>query len=203
MRLVELLIITMVVGVGVGRVCAQDAPIEDLAGYYGFEEIEIVKLDWGILGLTIADFNGDGRNDIAIVNNRKAKIEVLIQKEALGPGRTQVAVDANDVDINELTPPTRFDDQAIAVPEKVYSLVCGDLNSDGLADLAFYGEPKGLYVILQKAGEAEADKPKQLSWRTRKKIKIDDGLAIPRALVCADLNSDGADDLVLAGSDGI
>ncbi|HLB73794.1 MAG TPA: VCBS repeat-containing protein [Sedimentisphaerales bacterium] len=203
MRLVTVLIISIVVGVGIGGVYAQDAPIEDLAGYYGFEEIEIVKLDWGILGLNIADFNGDGRNDIAVVNNRKAKIEVLVQKEAIGPGRTQVAVDANDVDINELTPPTRFDDQAIAVPEKVYSLVCGDLNSDGLADLAFYGEPKGLYVILQKAGEAEADKPKQLSWRTRNKIKIDDGLAIPRALVCADLNSDGADDLVLAGSDGI
>lgn len=199
--LVRVLIVS--IAFGVGGVYAQDAAVEDLAGYYGFEEIEIVKLDWGILGLNIADFNGDGRNDIAVVNNRKAKIEVLVQKEAIGPGLTQVAVDANDVDINELIPPTRFDDQSIAIPQKIYSLVCGDLNSDGLADLAFYGEPKGLYVILQKAGEAQGDKPKQLSWRTRKKIKIDDGLAIPRALVCADLNSDGAADLVLAGSDGI
>lgn len=199
----SIIVLIIVVGVGVGGVYAQDAPIEDLAAYYGFEEIEIVKLDWGVSGLRVADFNGDGRNDIAIVNNRKAKIEILVQKEAVGPGETAVAVDANDVDINEITPPTRFDNQAIAVPQKIYSLACGDLNADGLADLAFYGEPKGLYVILQKAGEGEPGKLKKLSWRTRKKIKIDDGLAFPRALVCADLNNDGADDLVLGGSDGI
>ncbi len=201
MWLVRVLIVSIAFGIGVGGVYAQDAAIEDLAGYYGFEEIEIIKLDWGILGLKVVDFNGDGRNDIAIVNNRKAKIEILVQKEAVGPGETAVAVDANDVDINEIIPPTRFDNQAIAVPQKIYSLACGDLNSDGLADLAFYGEPKGLYVILQRGGEA--DKPKQLNWRTRKKIKIDDGLAVPRALVCADLNSDGADDLALAGRDSI
>jgi len=200
-RLVRVLIISIGFGVGMGGVYAQQADIADLAGYYGFEEIEIVKLDWGILGLKVADFNGDGRNDIAIVNNRKAKIEILVQKEAVGPGEMQVAVDANDVDINEIIPLSRFDNQAIAVPQKIYSLACGDLNSDGLADLAFYGEPKGLYVILQRGGEA--DKPKQLNWRTRKKIKIDDGLAVPRALVCADLNSDGADDLALAGRDSI
>jgi len=82
-------------------------------------------------------------------------------------------------------------------------MVCGDLNSDGLRDLAFYGEPQGLYVILQRAGEKESDKPKQLSWRTRKKIRIDDGLLVSRALVCADLNNDGADDLALGGRDGV
>lgn len=202
-RLVKIVIIAVVLSTGGGRMYAGGADIENLADYYGFEEIEIVKLDWGISGLNVADFNADGRNDIAIVNNRKAKIEILIQKEAIGPGETAVAVDANDVDINEIIPPTRFDNQAIAVPQKIYSLVCGDLNSDGLADLAFYGEPKGLYVILQKAGEAKGDKPKSLSWRTRKKIKIDDGLVISRALVCADLNNDGADDLALAGRDSI
>ncbi|GAF76609.1 unnamed protein product, partial [marine sediment metagenome] len=150
-----------------------------------------------------ADFNGDGRSDIAIVNNRKAKIELLIQKEGVGPGETPVVVDPEDVDVNLISPPTRFDKQAVAVSQRVYSFVCGDLNSDGMMDLAFYGEPKGLYVILQKSGEAEADKAKTLSWRTRKKIKIDDGRITPNALVCADLNNDGADDLALAGRDAV
>jgi hypothetical protein len=110
-----------------------------------------------------------------------------------------------------------------------------------MMDLAFYGEPKGLYVILQnpvrdalrQAGEAEAGKPlvsakagndleqnresravagrtlrastelSRMSWRTRKKIELDDGLVAPGALVCADLNNDGADDLALAGRDGV
>ncbi len=182
------------------------------AAYYGFGEIEIVKLDWGIHNLRVVDFNGDGRNDIAIVNNRKARIEILVQKESVGPGEAFVVVDPEDVDVNLLSPPTRFDRQDVAVSQRVYSLVCGDLNSDGMTDLAFYGEPRGLYVILQKAGEGKADtpasdrregKPARLSWRTRKKIKIDDGLPAPNMLVCADLNNDGADDLALAGQDAV
>jgi len=175
----------------------------DLAAYYGFNEIEIIKLDWGIKGLRVADFNGDGRGDIAVVNDRKAKIELLIQKEAVGPGETPVAVDPNDIDINIISPLTRFQKQAVAVSQKVFSFVCGDLDSDGMMDLAFYGEPKGLYVILQKASEAKAGKPQTLNWRTRKKIKIDDGLVTSTVLVCADLNNDGADDLALAGRDGV
>ena len=189
------------------NVNAQQAGLDDISAYYGFGEIEIIKSDWGIKDLTVADFNGDGRNDIAVVNNTKAKIELFIQKEAIGPGETDVAVDLNDVDVNTITPPTRFNKQSIAVSEKVYSLVCGDLNSDGKTDLAFYGEPKGLYVILQKAETTEKDQPvvstKPLSWRTKKRFEIEDGLLTSNILACADLNNDGADDLALAGRDGV
>jgi hypothetical protein len=187
----------------VGGGYGQEGGIADLEGYYGFGEIELVKLDWGILGLEVYDFDGDGLKDIAVVNNRKARIEILLQKDAVGPGEGEIAVDANDVDINELTPPTRFEKQPVAVPQKIYSLACGDLNSDGLADLAFYGEPKGLYVILQRGDEGGADKVSKLNWRTRKRIKIEDGLAVARAFECGDLNNDGAADLALAGRDGI
>jgi hypothetical protein len=173
------------------------------AAYYGFGEMEIIKLDWGIHNLLVADFNGDGRNDMAVVNNRKAKIEILLQKEAVGAGKAEVAVDAQDVDINLLSPATRFDRQSVAVSQMVYSLVCGDLNSDGMMDLAFYGEPKGLYVILQKASEGEKGKSATLNWQARKKIEIDDGLLAPNMLVCADLNNDGRADLALAARDAV
>ena len=212
MRLIKTIIAVVILNIILSSTPAaalrqQDAGAEsfdpnNLATYYGFGEMEIIKLDWGIRGLRAADFNGDGRGDIAVVNDRKAEIELLLQKDSVGPGETPVAVDLNDVDINIITPPTRFRKEAVAVSQKIYSFVCGDLNSDKMMDLAFYGEPKGLYVILQKAGETEAGKPKTLNWQT-KKIKIDDGLANPNALVCADLNNDGADDLALAGRDGI
>jgi hypothetical protein len=200
-RLIKTAIAIIFVSSLFSNVSASQADFNDISAYYGFAEIEIIKLDWGIKDLRVADFNGDGRNDIAVVNNRKAKIELLVQKEAIGPGETEVAVDPGDRDVNIITPPTRFEKHGIAVPQKVYSLVCGDLDSDGMTDLAFYGEPRGLYVILQKTGETETDKPKSLNWRTKKKIKIDDGLLTSNMLVCADLNNDGADDLALAGRD--
>ncbi len=203
MWMVRTIIAVVIAGLLVSNLRAGEMDVNELAGYYGFEDMEVIKLDWGIKALRIADFNGDGRNDIAVVNNRKAKIELLIQKETIGPGETEVVVDPEDVDINAIVPPTRFDKQAVAVSQKVYSFVCGDLNSDGMVDLAFYGDPKGLYVILQKASEAEAGKVRRLNWRTRKKIKIDDGLVTSDVLVCADLNNDGADDLVLAGRNAV
>ena len=213
MQIFRVVIAAFFIGAIFSTADAEQAQVGALSEYYGFEEIEIIKLDWGIKDLRIADFNGDGRNDIVIVNNGKAKIELLLQKEAVGPGETEVAVDPNDIDVNTITPPTRFEKHSIAVSQKVYSLVCGDLNSDGMKDLAFYGEPKGLYVMLQKSNGAETDKPKsslglkrlglKLSWRTIKKFKIDDGLLTSNMLACADLNNDGADDLALAGRDGI
>ena len=190
-------------GMILGNLNAQQAGSDDISEYYGFEEIEIIKLDWGIKDLLVADFNGDGRNDIALTNNGRSRIELLLQKEAVGPGEKGVAIDPADIDINAITPPTRFEQQSIAVSQKLHNLVCGDLNSDGRKDLAYYGEPKGLYVLLQKADEAKPDKPNSPSWPTRKKINIDDGLPTSNALACADLSNDGADDLALAGRDSI
>ena len=205
MRTIKTAIAVILMGVICGNVKAQPAVGQDfnpdLSGYYGFGEMEIIKLDWGIKDLKVADFNGDGRNDIAVVNNIKSRIELLLQKESVGPAEAEVTVDPNEINVNVITPPTRFERQSIALSQKVYSLVCGDLDSDKMTDLAFYGEPRGLYVILQKTADTEANKPKTLIWRTKKKINIDDGLLTSNALVCADLNNDGAADLALAGRD--
>jgi hypothetical protein len=186
---------------GLGRTDPNVDP-NDLSAYYGFTEMEVIKLDWGVQDLEIADLTGDGRNDIVVVNNRRAKIELLIQKEKMEPAETPVAVAAQDVDINQIAPPTRFQRQAVAVSQRIHSMVCGDLNSDGITDLAFYGEPKGLYVMLQK-GREEAVKSGALQWRPRRKISIDDGLTNSNGLVCADLSNDGAADVALAAKDGV
>jgi len=200
-RTIKTAIAVILMGVICGNVKAQQMDLNDISAYYGFGEMEIIKLDWGIKDLKVADFNGDGRNDIAVVNNIKSRIELLLQKESVGPAEAEVTVDPNEINVNVITPPTRFERQSIALSQKVYSLVCGDLDSDKMTDLAFYGEPRGLYVILQKTADTEANKPKTLIWRTKKKINIDDGLLTSNALVCADLNNDGAADLALAGRD--
>ncbi len=203
MRIKKVIISILLFSILPANAGSESMSFNELSAYYGFEEIEIIKLDWGIRDLRITDFNNDGRNDIVLANNRKARIDLLVQKEFISQGEAEVAVDPNDIDINMLVPPTRFDNQKIAVSQKIFCLVCGDLNSDGLMDLAFYGEPRGLYVILQRADEDQAENSMTLSWQTRQKINIDDGLLNSNMLECADINNDGADDLILAGNDGI
>ena len=205
MRITKTTITLALAGVLLCAGAAAQDDSNDISAYYGFDEIEIIKLNWGIKDLTIIDFNGDGLNDIAVVNNRKAAIELLIQKKTIGPGEPSVSIDPNDVDINAIfeTLPTRFERQMVAVSQNIFSFVCGDLNSDGMTDIAFYGEPKGLYVILQKTNDTEQDKPRTLSWQTRKKITIDGDILTSDSLICADLNNDKADDLLLAGRDAV
>ena len=55
---------------------AQDGP--------SFVGPRVVKLDHGTHALRAADLNHDGRTDLAIANNPKARIDLLIQR---APGR--------------------------------------------------------------------------------------------------------------------
>ena len=173
----------------------------NISDYYGFGEMEIIKLDYGIQNLLIADFDNDSRNDIAVANNSKAAIVLLMQKQEAGIEDEEVAVDPNDVDINALIGPSRFRRQTLPVSQRIYSLVCGDLDSDGLVDLAFYGEPRGLYVLLQKPRQEKEQK--DLGWQPRKRVNIDDALPNENALVCADIDNDGRLDLILAGRQAV
>ena len=188
---------------GVSKSGADANAVTDLWAYYGFGEMEMVKLGWDIKNLRTADFNHDGLMDIAVVNNTDSRIEILLQKAAISSEEgVSHQADANDTDINELNPPSKFRKVPVPVSVKIAGFVCGDLNGDGLADIAFYGEPRALYVLLQKPADA-ADKKDSLGWKALKKIKIDDGLLNSNALECADINNDGKADLILAGADAV
>lgn len=155
---------------------------ENINSYFGFGDLEMIKLDWETRNMRICDLNGDGRNDIIVANNRRSRIELLIQKPSIDSNDTFGTMDTQDSDINTLidNQPSRFKKEMLAVSETVYSLVYGDLNSDGIIDLAYNGDPKGIYVVLQK--KAAAGSVGKLSWEDKKKIKIDDALPVQEAL---------------------
>lgn len=172
---------------------AQEMP---LARYFGFGPIDILKVEDGISGLTVCDFNGDGLNDIAVINNRQSRIEMFLRRREPQEAPAPARLDAGE--INRLGFNPNFAAAPILVTVRPVNLAAGDFNGDGLMDLACYADPAGLYVLYQTP--SEGDEPQ---WQAIHKIRIDDGLNRPDGLKAGDLNGDGRTDLALAGENGV
>lgn len=169
------------------RAVAQEssADKQSLATYYGFGDMEVYKLDDDITHLRTADMNGDGHNDMIVVNNTKSKIEVLLQRTE-EPGIEPVESD----DPNELHSHWRFRHEWIPINYRVWSLAVGELSGDALPDIVFYGEPKEL-VVLVNNGDGTFQSP--VTQRIREGVLFEGSLAV------GDLNSDQRADVALLG----
>ena len=154
---------------------------------FGFAGKEVFPVDTFIALLQAADINGDGKTDLVLVNNSRAKITLLINQT----GETNRAVKPKQglkTEINELPPDARFRIDSIASEKRIAGLVVADLNSDGRPDLAYYGEPKELIVQYNQGTNG---------WSAPKRWPIDDGQLTSNALSEGDLNGDGRTDLLL------
>lgn len=156
---------------------------------FGFTGLEIYMLDWGVGQLHIADVNGDKLADIAVVNNKHAKIEFLLQRTAAqrrkAAGKVRV-----ETDLNILPDDTRFEKKPYPVAKQIYSFTLGDLNSDSRPDIVFYGDPKELVVVY---GDPKG------AWGSKRTFRIADGATHANALAIGDFNGDKRNDLVLLG----
>ena len=50
---------------------------------------EVVKLDWNTRALAAHDLDGDGRTDLALINNARASIELLYQLDPAAPASAE------------------------------------------------------------------------------------------------------------------
>jgi hypothetical protein len=159
---------------------------ETLTNRFGFRGPEIFPIDNQIGQLHAADIDGDGKMDIVLVNNSRAKINILINQT--GNTNTEPAKTVGKKEINELPPGARFRIDSIASEKRISGLVLSDLNSDGKPDLAYYGEPKELVVQYNNGTNG---------WGIPKRFAIDDAQLTANALTTGDLNGDGLTDLLL------
>src|SRR5882672_4199243 len=112
---------------------------------FGFNGPEIFPIDAQINQLRVADLDGDGLNDLIVVNNARARINLLYNQT----GKTNAAIlkPTGRRELNELPADARFRIESIASEKRISSMVVEDLNGDGRPDIAYYGEPKELVVI--------------------------------------------------------
>jgi hypothetical protein len=154
---------------------------------FGFMRPEQFPIDNQISQLRVADLDGDGLNDLIVVNNSRSKINLLYNQT----GKTNAAVylkRSSKREINELPPDARFRMESIASEKRIACLIAADLNGDGRPDLAYYGEPKELVVLYNQGSN---------TWSAPRRFPIDDGQLSPNALGTGDLNGDGRTDLIL------
>ncbi len=154
---------------------------------FGFTGPEVFPIDNDIAHLHIADLDGDGLNDIVVVNNGRAKINLLYNQT----GATNLAAASKPAvkrELNELPPDARFRIDSIASEKRIAALAVTDLNGDGRPDIAYYGEPKELVIQYNQGTNG---------WSAPKRWPIEDALLTHFAIITGDLDGDGRNDLLL------
>ncbi|MBC8309497.1 MAG: VCBS repeat-containing protein [Phycisphaerales bacterium] len=122
---------------------ATDEP--SLGNYFGFEELEIIKIGDGAGPMYIGEINGDGLMDILVVNNHKSRIDVLLQKAGATPQDATPVTRANEIPEH-----WRFNNERIMVSHKVSALALHDFNNDGRTDVIYAGNPNNIVFLAQE-----------------------------------------------------
>lgn len=129
-----------------GAAASPAAAQDSLARYFGFDAPRFLVIDDDMGPATTADMDGDGRQDLIVVNGRKSRIEIHRQREA---ERTEEEVE-RDFKVNEFAPSRWFDKTLISVPNRVTAVLPFDVDQDGSLDLIYAGRsPRDVVVLRQ------------------------------------------------------
>lgn len=149
---------------------------------------EVLKLDWNTRSPRVADFNGDGRPDLALLNLDRSRIEFLVQGEA-GPKEAVPEKRSNRDRWNPVLEWSRFEKQPLVVGQPMYALAVGDWNEDGRADVAYTTDDG--HLVWRFQGE------KAFDWSEKREFPLDSVSSEAESMVGADFNGDGRVDLAL------
>jgi len=124
---------------------AAPAASDDLAGYFGFDPLEVLKIDPKAGPFIVTDLNGDGLLDIVAVNNHKSRLDLLYQKKDAKPTDEPPPPRGP----NELPDHWRFRRENVTVGHEVRAILPYDFDHDGLLDLVYAGNPGTIVFIRQ------------------------------------------------------
>ncbi len=180
----RLLIASLLAAVS-GQLRSEDAPPVGPQ----FSGPEVAKLDWNTRGLVARDLDGDGRVDLALINNDRAAVELLYQQDPAAPAPKKASSGSG----NRWEPvldDARFRRDTLIVGQNLFDLVVEDFDGDGRMDLAATGEPVPLTLRLSRADG---------TWEEKTYPSAPAPVKFLGCVGSADLDGDGRADLVILG----
>ena len=156
------------------------------AAGYGFTGPEIFPINNELYGMHAADLDGDGLNDIAVVNNLRSRITLLYNRTGKKKRKSNRVFDPGQV--NQLPPDARFERKSILAEVRIGGILVSDFNGDKKPDIALFGEPKKFQFIENKGNQEWAE---PVSW------ELEAGQINLNAIDSGDLNGDKLKDVVL------
>lgn len=176
----------------VGLILAGSLMAEGPSGF-GFGDPKVLKLDWTTRSLQVQDLNGDGLQDMAVINNDTAQIELFYQHDgdaASKEGKRTIERDRWEPVFSD----AGFEPDKITVGFPIFDLGVGDLNNDGHPDLAYTARDVPLTIRFQDENG---------QWLDTLEFDGFDTLGWHSTLKVSDLNQDGLADLVLLTEDSV